>query len=221
MKSRKITSLNPYVTSINQKYVTAKDYNYLKEDLDALRPSDTEMKADTISEVISAAGVTIDGVLIKDNTLTALKKSVTEASGAAVTLTAAMSGKVFFINSDSGATTYTLPAPSAGLHYKWIVTADTTSATIIKTADITDTTGDMLRGGLLVCSAAAVNTFVEAAADVNTLTLDDNVNNAGQGIGSWIEIICTEDPTWFITGVLNGNTDADGTGSALFTDADA
>lgn len=33
MKSRKITSLNPYVTSINQKYVTAKDYNFLWDDV--------------------------------------------------------------------------------------------------------------------------------------------------------------------------------------------
>jgi len=219
MKSKKITSLNPYVTSINQKYVLAKDYNFLKEDLDALRPSDTEVKADTISEITVAGGVTIDGVLVKDNTLTAKRASVTEAAGAAVALTAAMSGKTFFINSDSGATTYTLPAPAAGLHYKWIVTANCTDATIIKTADITDTTGDMLVGGLLVCSAAAVNTFVEAGANVNTLTLDDNVNNAGQGAGSWIEVYCTEDPTWFITGVLNGNTDVDGTGSALFSNA--
>lgn len=220
MKSKKITSLNPYVTSINQKYVTAKDYNYLKEDFDALRPSDTAINADTVTEVTSAAGTTIDGVLVKDNTLTALRKSVTELTGSAVILTAADSGKVFFVNADSGATTYTLPAPEAGLHFKWIVTADTDSATVIKTANITDTSGDMLRGGLLVCSAAAINTFVEAASDVNTLTLDNNVNNAGQGIGSWVEVICTEDPTWFVTGVINGNADVDGNGSVLFTDAD-
>jgi len=135
-------------------------------------------------------------------------------------LTAADSGKTFFVNSDSGAATYTLPAPEVGLKFKWIVTANTTTALVIKTADITDTTGDMLRGGLLVCSAAAINTFAEASGDVNTLTLDDDVNNSGCGIGSWVEIICTEDPTWFVTGVINGNTDVDGTGSAIFTDAD-
>ncbi len=78
------------------------------------------------------------------------KKSVTEGTGAAVALTAAMSGKVFFINSDSGATTYTLPAPAAGLHFKWIWTNNNTDATIIKTADTTDTTGDMLRGCLFL-----------------------------------------------------------------------
>lgn len=36
MKSSKITSSNPYVTSINQKYVTAKDYNNLKDDFNAI-----------------------------------------------------------------------------------------------------------------------------------------------------------------------------------------
>jgi hypothetical protein len=64
----------------------------------------------------------------------------------------------------------------------------------------------MLRGGLLVCAAAAINTFVEA--------------NAGGGIGSWVEIICAEDAVWYVTGVINSTTDADGVGSALFTDAD-
>lgn len=33
MKSSKITSNNPYVTSINQRYVTAKDYNLLRDDI--------------------------------------------------------------------------------------------------------------------------------------------------------------------------------------------
>lgn len=148
------------------------------------------------------------------------KKSVTEGTGAAVALTAAMSGKVFFINSDSGATTYTLPAPSAGLHYKWIWTSNNNDATIIQTADTTDTTGDMLRGCLFLHSTDNDVTVCEAASDVNTLTLDDNLANAACGYGSWVEIICTEDPVWFVTGMINGNTDTDGTGSAMFSDVD-
>lgn len=149
------------------------------------------------------------------------KKAVVEGTGAAVVLTAADSGKVFFINSDSGATTYTLPAPVAGLHFKWIFTGNNDSATIIKTADTTDTTGDMFRGGLLLVSTDNDVTFVEASAtDCNTLTLDDNLANAACGYGSWVEVICTEDPTWFIHGVINGNTDTDGTGAAMFSDTD-
>lgn len=148
------------------------------------------------------------------------KKAVVEGTGAAVVLTAADSGKVFFINADSGATTYTLPAPVAGLHFKWIITANNDSATIIKTADTTDTTGDMLRGCLFLHSTDNDTTVVEAASDVNTLTLDDNLANSTCGIGSWVEVICTEDPTWFVTGMINGTTDTDGTGAALFSDTD-
>jgi hypothetical protein len=71
MKSKKITSLNPYVTSINQKYVTVKDYNYLKDDFDAMLPSDGTLKVDTISEYTSATGVTIDvGSKFKDGLAT-------------------------------------------------------------------------------------------------------------------------------------------------------
>lgn len=146
------------------------------------------------------------------------QKTLSEAATA--TLTAADNGKIFWVDGSTSAATFTLPAPEVGLHFKWIWTANCNNAVAIKTADTTDTSGDMLRGGLLVCSAAAVNTFVEAAGDVNTLTLDDNVANAGAGAGTWVEVMCTEDAVWFVTGVVNGNTDADGNGSALFTDTD-
>lgn len=148
------------------------------------------------------------------------KKAVVEGTGAAVDLDASMSGSVFFINSDSGATTYTLPAPVAGLHYKWIFTNNNNDATIITTTDHTDTTGDMLRGCLFLHSTDNDVTVLEASGDVNTLTLDDNVANAACGYGSWVEIICTEDPIWFVTGMINGNSDTDGTGAAMFSDVD-
>lgn len=185
----------------------------------ALSSSSNGLKADTISEYTSATGVTIDGVLIKDNTLTATKESLTEAT--ATVLTAAMSGKVFFVNGDSANGAFVLPAPAAGLHYKWIFCGNNNTALTITTADTTDNTGDMFRGGLLLVSTDNDVTFVEASAtDCNTLTLDDNLDNAACGYGSWVEVICTEDPTWFVCGVINGNTDPDGTGSAMFSDTD-
>ena len=171
----------------------------------------------TAGGVIQIGDVAIDSI---QDSITGDRKSVTEGTGAAYPLTAADSGKVFFINADTGATAYTLPAPVKGLHFKWIVTANCDNATTITTADTTDTSGDMFKGGLLVCSAAAVNTFVEAGADVNRITLDDNVANVGCGAGSWLEVICNEDPTWFVTGVINGNTDVDGVGSGIFSDVD-
>ena len=147
------------------------------------------------------------------------KKAISES--VATALTAAMSGSVFFVNGDSSTGLFTLPAPVAGLHYKWVWTGNNNTATVIKCADTTDTSGDQFIGALLVISADNDTTLVETTdVDTNTLTLDDNVDNAACGIGSWVEVICTEDPSWFIHGVINGNTDADGTGSAMFSDTD-
>lgn len=210
MKSVKITKTNHslgFETPAESAIVRGKFYNDLKDDFDALRPSDTSLKADTISEVTSGAGVTITG----------LKETVSAA--ASVTLTAADSGKIFFIG-DSAAVDYVLPDAAVGLRYKFIVIADEADATTITTSDITDTTGEGFDGGLLVCSAADVNTFVEAGADTNKITLDDDVADCGCGKGSWLEIIGVKANTWFVTGVINGNTDVNGTGAAIFSNVD-
>jgi hypothetical protein len=68
MKSTKISTLNPAMVQnkMTQKLVVAADYNKLKDDLDALRPSDTAIKTDTITEVTSDAGVIIDNMQILD-----------------------------------------------------------------------------------------------------------------------------------------------------------
>jgi len=66
MKSTKINTLNTSATVLNQLLVKAQTYNDLKDDFDALRPSDTTLKVDTISEVTAANGVVIDSVTLKD-----------------------------------------------------------------------------------------------------------------------------------------------------------
>lgn len=142
--------------------------------------------------------------------------SVSEA--VTTTLTSADHNKVFFIDAATAAATYTLPAPVAGLTFKWIWVANCNNAITIKTADITDTTGDMLTGALTVwASTAATNLTVrENPANGNTLVLDDNAANSGAGIGSWVEITCAEDAIWYVTGIVNASS----TGSALFSNAD-
>ena len=104
--------------------------------------------------------------------------------------------------------------------FKFFWTADCANPITITTADTTDTTGDMFLGGVLYCAAANLLTFVETAADNNKMTFDDDVANSAGGAGSWIEFTCTEDPTWFVRGVLNATTDSDGTGTAIFSDVD-
>ena len=163
----------------------------------------TTLSVDAIGEYTSGAGVSIAGRL----------PSVTEV--ATTVLTSADSGKVFFINSDSGAADYTLPAPKAGLHFKWVVVEDCDTATTITTDN---TTGDDFVGGLYVKGGDNdVSRFPEAAADDCKITLDNNVTHTAQGAGSWIHIYCGEDPDWIVTGVINANWEAAGTGEAIFS----
>jgi len=175
--------------------------------------------AGSMRMILTAGGVlTLGTILINSigSTITGDKKSIVEGTGAAYPLTSADSGKVFFFDGTTGATAFTLPAPAAGLTYKFIWTANNNNAITIQTADLTDGTGDLFVGGLLICAAAAVNNILEAGATVNTLTIDDNAANVAGGIGSWIEITCIEDPLWAVTGVLNSTSDNDSTG-AQFT----
>ena len=207
----KLTNLNAANRPTKQSeaiYVRSKHLNKLIDELEGSSYAADSIAVDTITTNTESA-----------LTLPAVLKNMEESDSRH--LTAADSGKVFFLNSDTGAVTYTLPAPIPGLTFKWVFVDNKTSVTNIATADVTDTTGDMFRGGLLVCAAAAVNTFVEASGDVNTIVLDDDVVNGAAGTGSWVEVICTEDTKWFVHGVINSTTDADGVGSAIFVDTDA
>jgi hypothetical protein len=157
-----------------------------------------------------------------DNSLDKLVGSPMVELAESKTLTAEDSGKVFSVGTGSAAA-YTLPAATeenAGVRFMWVWTAAETDAITIVTADITDTTGDMLYGGLLNCSAAAVNTLAQAGSNHNTITLDDNLANSGGGEGTWVEIVCLGKSKWFVRGVVEADSDADGTGSAIFSNAD-
>lgn len=180
-------------------------YNILVDSMNGLADGSLAMTLSALEEAVDGEGTAI--------------RHIATAEAATATLDASDSGKTFWIDGSTSAATFTLPAPAAGLNFKWIWTANCNNAIVIQTADITDTSGDMLRGGLLICAAAALNTFLEASGDVNTITVDDNAANLAGGVGSWIEIICTEDAVWFVRGILNSTTDNDSTGSQ-FTDAD-
>lgn len=165
---------------------------------------------------ITAGGAVKVGTILSlngvEHTITGNRKSVT-AGAATTVLTTADSGKVFNIKAVATAA-YTLPTPAAGLHFKWIWSIDNTDAVTITTKTLTE---DIFVGGLVVCAAAAVNTFVETAATSNTITMEDGAAVCGGGVGSWIEVICTEALTWFVRGIVNSNTDADNAGVGLFS----
>jgi len=139
------------------------------------------------------------------------------------TLSVADSGKTFVVGSLSAAA-FTLPSATAenvGVKYSFVWTAAETDAITIVSADLTDTTGDLFVGGLLYCAAAAVNTIAQSVigSNISTITLDDNVANTGGGPGSWVDILCIAPSRWFVKGVIEGDSDADGVGSAIFSNA--
>lgn len=180
-------------------------YNLIVDSMNGLADGSLAMTLAAVEEAVDGEGTAI--------------RHMATAEAATEVLDASDSGKTFWIDGSTSASTFTLPAPAAGLNFRWIWTADNNNAIVIQTADTTDTTGDMLRGGLLVCAAAALNTFQEASGDENTITVDDNAADKAGGIGSWIEVICTEDPIWFVRGILNSTSDNDSTGTQI-TDAD-
>ena len=142
--------------------------------------------------------------------------------GVSKTLAASDSGTIYHMGTGSAAD-FVLPAASVaniGTTYMFVWSAAETDAITITTADTTDSTGDMFVGGILSCNAAAVNTVAQFSADHCKLTFDDNVANTGGGPGTWVEITCIAKAKWFVRGILEGDSDADGVGSAIASDVD-
>lgn len=100
-------------------------------------------------------------------------------------ITAAESGKTFFLNSATGFDS-SLPAPAAGLRFKFVVTTIPTSGNCTVTSD-SDTN------------------IIEGMADVNSSLVlaanEDSINFVASTclVGDWVEVICNG-TSWFVTG---------------------
>jgi len=176
----------------DSKPVYAKKYNQLKDDYDNLETSAGTISADTIGERTSGNGVTVDGVVLKDNTVTASSGISTNTANVVrktdlVTLTATE-----IVGTDAGdlghaAGAVIVAAPGAGYTLKFV------NAVLIydySTAAYTGGTGDdlvMRQGTTAVSSAIAdadlllatgdkiVNIDCLAAADI-ALTANSTLN---------------------------------------------
>ena len=137
------------------------------------------------------------------------------------TLTADDSGTIF-VCGNSGASTITLPACSVelvGTTYKFIWVAAENDAVTINTGDATDSGGDDFVGGVSYVTAADKAYVIQCAANDSRIVLDDNVADTAGGPGTWIELICVSETQWFVSGVVEGDSDADGDGTAIFVNA--
>lgn len=106
---------------------------------------------------------------------------------AEATLDANDSDKTFVLSADEGAA-ITLPSPTSGVKYKFVVGAAfaTTAWTIVADANV-------IEGGAIVDS-----TFVPASNE-NTITFA----HAAEAVGDFVEII-SDGTSWFVNGVGAG-----------------
>lgn len=130
--------------------------------------------------IVSTSGFTGD---ITGNVTGGITKT-SETVAAANVITADESGSTFYLGLAGGFTS-TLPAPAAGLNYKFVVAVQPTTAYIITTN-------------------ASAN-IIEGMADVNsTLVLasnEDTINFVASTaiIGDWVELE-SDGTSWFVTG---------------------
>lgn len=133
---------------------------------------------------------TFSGPVISTNgfigSITGLETVVTLT--AASTLTAAQSGSTFFLNSATEFAT-TLPAPSVGLNYKFIVKAAPSGASY---TIVTASSANIIKG-------QAVNA---AGAAGDTGTADDTISFVdGQAVAGDMVTVISDGTSWFAYGV--------------------
>ncbi len=127
----------------------------------------------------------IDISIIGKGTGGVLMKPASEIVTATNVITAAESGKVFFLNSATEFAS-TLPAPAQGLHYKFIVTAAPSGASYT-----IGTNG----GANIIEGAAEVANSAVAAVNEDTITFTDGA----AAVGDWVEVV-SDGTSWFVSG---------------------
>jgi hypothetical protein len=151
---------------------------------------------------ISAGGTNVeaikvdDGKVVFDETLTVTGESTlgvvtykkkAETVAAANIITAAESGTVFFLN-DATEFASTLPAPAAGLHFKFVVTGAPSGADYTIT---TNASANIIKGGV-VCSDGNAG---DTTTGEDTISFKNGVSLAGD----FVEVDC-DGTNWFVFG---------------------
>lgn len=178
---------------------------FLREDSTFTNAIDA-LSTDTISEKTADTGVTIDGVVVKDNTLSTLKKKVISGdsidTAGAATLTAAQSGCIILFDKVNGLV-LTLPADAVGLEYEFWVTASVTSgAYAINGA----AAGDLMIGSLLNVDTDTSNAVAAWRPNGSThYKISMNGAETGGLIGTRIIVKCLAADRWGTEGVIHGS----------------
>lgn len=115
----------------------------------------------------------------------------TETVTAANVITAAETGKVFFL-ALAGGFASTLPAPAAGLKYKFIVSVSPTTAYTI----VTTSSANIIKGGTIEIAGTA-------SPYINNGDLITFVANVAV-VGDWVELV-SDGTSWFLSGMCSAD----------------
>jgi hypothetical protein len=119
----------------------------------------------------------------------------TEDLTATNTLTAADSGKVLFLNDDTEFAT-TLPAPAAGLNFKFSVKAAPSGADY---TIVTDSGDDIIIGGI---NELETDDTEDGPYDDDADTITFEASTAV--VGDWVEVV-SDGTSWYLTGQANAD----------------
>lgn len=110
------------------------------------------------------------------------------------TVTAAMSGSTLLFDTAAGIT-YTLPAPTIGLTYTFVVTTSVTSSN----HKIITNAGTVLLQGLIV-SATIVASIFESVIGSSNISVTMNGTTTGGLVGTQMELKCLSATLWQVMG---------------------
>lgn len=147
------------------------------------------------------ADYVLSGALAVTGTLAA-KAKVISGQGATRTLTAAESGSVCLFDRAAGIV-YTLPAPSVGLYYDFLVS---TSITSNAAKVITSAATIFLIGSLVNIDTDSTNAVAAWTGDNSTLiAISMNGTTSGGLIGTCFRCTCVTSLLWMVTGIDQGS----------------
>lgn len=135
----------------------------------------------------AATGATLTNAVLVTPTVT----DATEVVTATNVITAAETGKTFFLNSATEFVS-TLPAPAAGLNFEFIVTAAPTGASY---TIVTASSANIIKGSIVTSATGAADTEVTGG---DTISFVDGAAVAGDRV-----ILRSDGTNWFCYGICS------------------
>lgn len=203
MSLTKLTNLNAPNRPANQIEaipVRAKHLNNLIDELEADSFNADSIQVDTITEKTADAGVTIDGMLVKDESIF-YKEPIINANASTLTLTAAQTGSTILLNRAAGCDV-TLPSGEVGLVYKFkVITSVTSNDYSITAAAATE----LFTGGISAVSTATLDKTTQFSPDgTDDDAMSMNGGTTGGRIGTTLVFTYVAANTWYVEGVVAG-----------------